>query len=109
MNFKDFLKPTKKKAIVFAILLIILIMIGTMFQSIGGWTKHTDYLPLPLPALTIKTVYCPEYLAYSVPDCQPGSSLLLGWFNILFLIADLLFWYLVSCISIFTYKKVMKK
>ncbi|MEK6841110.1 MAG: hypothetical protein AABX45_00760, partial [Nanoarchaeota archaeon] len=88
---KEFLKPT----IVNIILFLILIIISTWFSSnltygYGGW---------PLYFWPIKSL---GDAGFKIFEVAPP-------FSILNFIADIVIWYLISCLIIFIYNKIKRK
>ena len=88
---KEFLKPTIANIILF----LILIIISTWFSSnltysYGGW---------PLYFWPIKSF---GSAGFEMSEVAPS-------FLVLNFIADIVIWYLISCLIIFVYNKIKKK
>jgi hypothetical protein len=71
----------------------------------GGWgTQVTIYFIIPFPSIEYRVVGCDFPTA--PPECKPESSFNI---NYPFLLVDLVFWYLISCLIIWVYDKNKKK
>ena len=101
MDWKEFLKPDLRKILVFVILSLIL-----YFIPIDASYESWDVQGLPIPA----------YICYKGEELTPFVSFWLinmpmppCGFIYQFLIIDLIFWYLLSCLIVWVYNKVKKK
>lgn len=107
MNWKDFFKPTKMKIIVSIALVAIIILISFNLSQMGGGNKEfRNILSIPLSSIEYVKTYCgiSPYV-----ECTPGISFVVDYYKLTAFIIDILFWYLISCTIIYTYKKVKKK
>ena len=97
MNFKQFFKPDWRKILIFIILLIIFFGIYKYkFPLLAG------ELPESVPA---KGLPLPIYLRVPIYLNLKSLNHLLK----VFLMIDLIFWYLISCFIVWIYDKVKKK
>jgi len=104
MIFKQFLKPDWRKLL---ILLVLVSLITIIFQEhlMGGWdTQVTIYFIIPFPSIEHRVVGCDFPTAPL--ECKPESSFNI---NYSFLLVDLVFWYLISCLIVWVYDKRRKK
>jgi hypothetical protein len=96
MNWKEFFKPTVGKIILFIVLM------GGLNYLIISTIHVLDariLIGLPLGFYPKGSFYCP-----STTTCVP-PPVEFSWFNFIF---DIIFWYLISCLIIFIYRKVKK-
>lgn len=100
MNLKEFLKPTKGKVMSFIAVLVMILMLSLWTTRVLGWVSETS-LGVPLKALETRGVYCTPWA--ETLGCSPELSFKVDW---LYLVADLLFWYLASCALVFIYGKM---
>ena len=70
----------------------------------GCCTKSTSYFILPFKSITHTEVHCNSLLAS--PECVPESSFKIYY---PFLLVDIVFWYLLSCLIVWVYDKVKKR
>ena len=96
MNWKDFFKPTTGKVVLFLILMIVLnyYLISTIVVADAVILVGT-----PLGFYPVGSMQC-----LSPSDCPSGPE-----FSYVNLIIDIVFWYVVSCIIVFIYKKARRK
>ena len=94
MNWKQFLKPDRKKIIVFFVFVFIILLyllFGPIFPIVGD-----VLLSIPLFSLM-----CPVF--------GSSNSIFCLIQNILVIIIIPLYWYLLSCLIVWLYDKVRKK
>lgn len=70
----------------------------------GFGTQVTIYFVIPFPSVEHKIVSCDYPIASS--ECKPESSFQIYY---PFLVLNLIFWYLISCLIVFVYDKVKKR
>lgn len=93
MAFKDFIKPTIGKII---LTIVLLIVFGFLFWSLlQTWT---DLSVRGFPFIYYEKGIMP--CSPSFPTCNDNI-----YFNIFYLLLDLIIWYLISCIIILIYNK----
>jgi len=102
MNIKQSLKPNWKKIIVFGILFVIfdLLILFWALSITGGDFGYFNKIGLPLGF-------------YRIPVCsntpQQGVICGGGFFSLVYLIIDILFWYVMSCFIVWICNKLKKK
>jgi hypothetical protein len=93
MNIKHFLKPDWRKIVIFVVLFIAIFLIGYYkYLTLDSWTFgipfefSSGYGPCPYP---------------NVIECNKN--------NFIFLVLDIIIWYILSCLIIWVYDKFRKK
>lgn len=94
---KEFLKPSKLKVFIFALLFV-----GTLLLSIIIFNTESR-IGFPLPIINIQNALTSfKFLEISYGGSSSG-------YNYVNIVLDLIVWYLVSCLIIFAYNKVKRK
>lgn len=113
MNWKEFLKPQKKKLTLFIIIIVISCIFGFFYMPlIGGFVVYRNVFLIPFGSQELK---CNG--GCSVPQECPEEMVLCPIRNIIdyllnephYFVITVIYWYLLSCIIIWIYDKVKKK
>ena len=99
MNIKQFLKPDWKKIAI----LVFLIAASLLYQSgfaLGELPATARGFPLSI------IIFSPEDSSYAISTVPSGIPLGISYEG---LILDLLFWYFISCLIIWSYDKLKRK
>jgi len=96
MNLKDFFKPTLGKVIIFLIL-----MVGLNYWIISSTFVSDARILIGLPL-----GFFPIGSSMIFFDNITPPTVTFSWIN---LILDIIFWYLISCLIIGLYKKIIHK
>jgi len=103
-NLKDSLKPTKGKLIISGFIFFLTIFLRGIVVKSG-----IEFLEI------IEKALAPHYLLYSyiTPPPSPGGDVVFHphtiLLTILAFIVGLMYWYLISCLIIFIYKRLKEK
>jgi len=101
MNIKQFLKPNRKKVVIFIIILILLIIFRGFFNSLFDIPILKYLIRAPFLLLTFPFYF----IGYSSPG-QPSflaiSGLIIG-------IVGLIFWWIITCLLFHFYDKLKKR
>ena len=93
MKFKDFFKPTTGKVILTIILFVFLGFLSSLVTDVARHGFPLIYYEKGLMPCPPSTLIC---------DRSPD-------FNFFYLLIDLIIWYLVICLIVFTYTKIRGK
>ena len=96
MNIKQFLKPDRRKIVIF----IILFMISTLIRA----NLFSNYeLKHPYPAFAFGIPFVSFYII-PIVELTPEIH-----FNFIGLFENIIFWYFLSCLLVWIYDKFKKK
>lgn len=97
MNWKNFIKPTKEKIILFILFLLVntFVPLTPFFMVLKACLNP----PCPNTILTFGSYVAESFLA----------SLIFFPINLIILIINLVFWYLISCLIIFAFNRFKDK
>jgi len=109
MNFKDFIKPTKRKLIIF---LIIAILANIPFI---GYFKITTGCPPPILCTNFTNIFNPLlnplFFLFGGEDDAPIATYSysgIGEIYYVLMILNIIYWYIVSCLIILIYNNIKK-
>ena len=95
MNWKQFLKPNRRK-----------IIVGLLFFVLISLSLPTYSFKAPTYGIPLEFYYVghnPSSTFCQLPPCPEP------WFNFPNLLIDLVFWYILSCLIVWIYDKFRKK
>lgn len=100
MNIKQFLQPNKRKNIVFIILFTLtnLLILLLAISITGGDFGYFEIIGLPIGFIRL------EVCSATITGVQCGG----GFFSLLYLIIDIVFWYLIACFIVHIYNKIKR-
>jgi len=122
MNWKEFLKPTFRKIMIFIVLFVTFISLNIIVSVCGPDKTLSCDTTYNLHLLTETTLFLPTTTFSTIPNfytvcsvnattgttCIPG--LLIEEQEIIFnIISIFIYWYILSCLIIWIYDKKLKK
>ncbi|MDH7516868.1 MAG: hypothetical protein QHH19_00745 [Candidatus Thermoplasmatota archaeon] len=99
MIWKKILKPDWKKILLTVIILLPALLISynePNCMTMGGGCTHSEGFPF-------------VYHSIHHPAALPNPPQPTEYFNYFFIVLDVIFWYLISCVIIFLFYKIRKK
>jgi len=109
MKFKDFIKPTKRKLIIF---LVIAILANLPFI---GYFKITTGCPPPILCTNFANIFNPVlnpvFFLFGGQDDIPIATYSysgIGEIYYALMILNIIYWYILSCVIILIYNKIKK-
>lgn len=108
-NVKEFLKPNRRKVVVFVILLFIITYVINILTEFVFKLIVEPYLGKPYSYIDSIFGLPTFYFQECVLDRYSAGYVCNYRFDSIVFIANLIIWYLISCLLIWIYDKVKKK